>query len=90
MKKIDRIMIPIYCGDVLVHFKWNIIVDEIPSEDEYFEIEDKKGYVVQVVEDEETEQDSDYILYNVYYDVNKGDWYDKMIDCSILNIAVHK
>lgn len=89
MEKIDKIKIPIYCGDTLVHYQQCYVLDKIPMQEDYIEIDNLKGYVVDVQTDDDIKE-QDYIIYTIYYENEKGDWYDRQIDCNVLYIAIHR
>lgn len=82
-------MVPVYLDNTLVHFKQVYYIDELPKQEEYIEIDNYKGYVVDIQKDEDKSK-GDYILYSIYYEDNIGDWYEREIDCNVLNVMVNK
>ena len=95
MRSYSKSMIPIYLGDTLVHFNYYYDVDKIPRIGEYFELDYHgravvKGYAVDIQEDEEQKENADYKQYIIYYEKNKGDWYERYIDCDCVRVSIYE
>lgn len=72
MKVLQEIYVPVYYENDLVNRYKVYLVDKLPSEKEYIEVGDKKGYVVSIQEDEETKS------HVAYLEKNLGDWYNQI------------
>ena len=75
----------IFCGNTLVGYDTIYIVDQLPKEEEYIEIENTKGYVVS------TQYSEDDKYYVIYLEQNLGDWNNQLIDiCDVVCIDLEK
>jgi hypothetical protein len=72
VKVLQELYVPIYCENDLVNRYKVYLVDKLPSEKEYIEVGGKKGYVVSIQEDEETNS------YIAYLEKHLGDWYNQI------------
>ena len=52
MKVIGKEKKPMYCDETLVDYYTIYIVDKLPKEEQYIDVDNKKGYVVSIQEDE--------------------------------------
>ena len=79
MKVIGKEKKPIYCDETLVDYYTIYIVDKLPKEEQYIDVDNKKGYVVSIQEDEETESNV------VYLEKNLGDWNNQLAEiCDVV------
>lgn len=79
MKVIRREKAPMYCDDTLVDYYTIYIVNQLPKEREYIEVNDKKGFVVSIQEDEETNSNV------VYLEEHLDDWNNQIAEiCDVL------
>lgn len=74
MKIIGKERKPIYCGGEKVDNYTIYIVDKLPKQEQYINIDNKKGYVVSIQEDEETGSNV------VYLEKNLGDWNNQLAE----------
>ena len=74
MKIIGKERKPIYCGGKKVDNYIIYIVDKLPKQEQYIDIDNKKGYVVSIQEDEETGSNV------VYLEKNLGDWNNQLTE----------
>lgn len=68
MKVIKKEKEPLFNENVLVDYYTIYVVDKLPKEREFFELDNKKGYVVSIQEDEETKS------HIAYLEKNLDDW----------------
>ena len=79
MKVIGKEKKPMYCDETLVDYYTIYIVDKLPKEEQYIDVDNKKGYVVSIQEDEETESNV------VYLEKNLGDWNNQLAEiCDVV------
>lgn len=70
---------PLFNDDKLVDYYTIYIVDKLPKEREYIEVNDLKGFVVSIQYDEETNSNV------VYLEKHLDDWNNQIIEiCDVL------
>lgn len=79
MKIIKKERVPMYCEGTLVDYYTIYVVDKLPQARQYIEVEDHKGYVVSINEDEETNSNVAYL------EKNLDDWNNQIIEvCDVV------
>lgn len=79
MRIIKKEKEPMYCEGTLVDYYTIYIVNQLPKEREYIEVNDKKGFVVSIQEDEETNSNV------VYLEEHLDDWNNQIAEiCDVL------
>lgn len=79
MKIIGKEKEPMYCEGTLVDYYTIYIVNQLPKEREYIEVNDKKGFVVSIQEDEETKSNV------VYLEEHLDDWNNQIAEiCDVV------
>lgn len=74
-----------FYGRTLVGYDTIYIVDQLPKEEDYIEIGNKKGYVVSIQYDEKC----DYHV--IYLEKNLGDWYNQVCDiCDVVIVNLER
>lgn len=76
---------PIYYDGLLIDYHTIYLVDRLPNQGEYIDIDNKKGYVVSIQEDEEME------CHKVYLEKNLGDWNNQLQEiCDVIYLKEDK
>ena len=82
MKVIGKELRKDYCGGVYVGCSFVYVIDELPKERDYIEIDNKKGYVISSDYDEQEN------WYCIYLENNLDDWNNQIIDIPNTTIFV--
>lgn len=83
MKVLGKELRNIYCGKTLVGKDTIYIIDQLPKEEDYIEIENHKGYVVSYNYEDEDK------YYSIYLEKNLGDWNNQIIDvCDVVCVDI--
>lgn len=79
MKIIKKEKEPMLCEGTLVDYYTIYVVNQLPKEREYIEVNDKKGFVVSIQEDEETKSNV------VYLEEHLDDWNNQIAEiCDVI------
>lgn len=79
MRVIGKEKKPMYCDKTLVDYYTIYVVDKLPKEEQYIDIDNKKGYVVSLDYDEEVNSNV------VYLEKNLDDWNNQIAEiCEVV------
>ena len=83
MKLIKKELRKQYCGNTFTGYDTIYIVDQLPKNEDYIEIENKKGYVVSV------DHDDNENYYVIYLEKHLGDWNNQLADiCDVVCVNI--